>query len=60
MNFSPEAAKSVEELAAQRGVTPEDIVHDALQLLIWIEEAKKQGYHVLLERQGRVRELSMP
>lgn len=58
VNFAPSAYAALERLAARRGKTLSDALRDAIQLETWLANAEDDGWHVLLEKDGRVRELA--
>jgi len=57
VNFSQSAYETLEQLAAQKGKSMSEVLRDAIQLEKWLTDAKAEGWHVLLEKSGRVREL---
>jgi predicted DNA-binding protein len=57
VNFSKSAYETLEQLAAQRGKSMSDVLRDAIQLERWLSDARADGWSVLLEKDGRVREL---
>lgn len=60
VNFAPSAYATLDRLAARKGKTMSEILRDAIQLEAWLANAEDDGWHVLLERDGRVRELVRP
>src|SRR5690349_1214976 len=58
VNFAPSAYEALERLAQRRGKTLSEILRDAIQLESWLQAAEDEGWHVLLERDGHVRELA--
>lgn len=57
VNFSMSAYRTLEELAVTKHKSMADVLRDAIQLEKWLTDARSEGWHVLLERDGRVREL---
>ena len=60
VDFADGTYAALEKIATERGVSIGEVLQDAIQLQAWIVEAKAQGTHVLLERNGHVRELALP
>ena len=60
VKFAPSAYATLERLARRRGKTMSEVLRDAIQLESWLANAEDEGWHVLLERKGRVRELVRP
>jgi hypothetical protein len=58
VNFAPSAYQALERLAARKGKTMSEVLRDAIQLESWLAAAEDEGWHILLERNGRVRELA--
>ncbi len=58
VNFSRSAYTTLEELAKRRGKSLSDVLRDAIQLEKWLTDAHDEGWHTLLEKDGRVRELA--
>lgn len=57
VNFSQSAYDTLDELAKRKDKSMSDILREAIQLEKWISDCQEQGWHVLLEKDGRVREL---
>ena len=58
VNFSDQAYRTLEDVAAMRGLTMSDTLRQAIALFSWYVETKRQGGRVLVERpDGAVREL---
>jgi hypothetical protein len=47
----------LEKLAAKRGKTIYSTVRDALALELWFEETQDEGGRILVERDGKAREI---
>lgn len=60
VKFAPSAYATLERLARRRGKTMSEVLRDAIQMESWLANAEDEGWHVLLEREGRVRELVRP
>ncbi len=57
VNFTGEAYETLEQLAASRGKTISDVLRDAVTLERWLEENRRAGARILIERDGKTREL---
>lgn len=57
VNFSQSAYETLEQLAKQKDKSMSDILRESIQLEKWLSDCEAQGWHVLLEKNGRVREL---
>ena len=57
VNFSQSAYETLEQLGGAKGKSMSEVLRDAIQLEKWLTDAKAEGWHVLLEKDGRVREL---
>jgi hypothetical protein len=57
VNFSPDAYRDLTELAERKGKTVSDLMRDAIALERWFDEANREGSRVLVERDGKVREV---
>lgn len=57
VNFSEEAYDELTELAQRKGKTLSDLLRDAIALERWFDETKREGSRVLVERDGKVREI---
>lgn len=55
--FTKAGVAALRNLAQQKGRSVGETVRDALALETWIEETKRSGGHVLVERKGRLQEL---
>ena len=55
--FSQNAYEVLEELARCKGKSITDVLRDAIALEKLFEDTRADGGHVLLERDGRLREL---
>lgn len=60
VNFAPSAYATLERLAARKDKTMSEVLRDAIQMESWLANAEDDGWHILLERDGRVRELVRP
>ncbi|MEA2583030.1 MAG: hypothetical protein QOF33_1115 [Thermomicrobiales bacterium] len=60
VNFSGEAYEELAQLAKQSGKSISETVREAIALKRWYERTKQEGWRVLLERDGRVREVVGP
>ena len=57
VNFSGELYDTLMEVSRLRGKNVSDTIRAAITLQKFIEDARRDGYHVLLERNGTVKEL---
>ena len=57
VNFSEDAYRKLTELAQRKGRSVSDVLRDAIALEQWFDEAKQSGSRVLVEREGKVREV---
>jgi len=57
VKFAPSAYATLERLARRRGKTMSEVLRDAIQMESWLVNAEDEDWHVLLEREDRVREL---
>lgn len=60
VNFAPSAYAALDRLARRNGKTMSEVLRDAIQLESWLADATDEGWHILLERNGHVRELVRP
>ena len=52
VNFSESAYKNLTELAERQGKSVSEVLRDAVTLEQWVDEAKREGSRVLIERRG--------
>jgi predicted DNA-binding protein len=57
VNFSEDAYEQLTELAERKGKTVSDLLRDAIALERWFDETNREGSRVLVERDGKVREV---
>jgi hypothetical protein len=58
VNFSDEAAETIEDLAQRRGTTKAEVLRDSLALEKWMDETRRDGGKILVEHSdGRLREV---
>ncbi len=57
VNFSGEAYEALTQLSKAKGKSMSDVLRDAIVLDQWLEEARREGGRVLVERNGKTREL---
>lgn len=57
VNFSEQAYQSLEDLARKTGKSMSDVLRDAIALKVWFENTRQEGGRVLVERDGKLREL---
>lgn len=55
--FSDSAFDTLKELSERKHTTMANILRDAIALEKWIQDAKEDGYHILLEKNGTCREI---
>jgi len=57
MNLPQKTYDQLEKLAAEKGKTLSEVIRDALALELWFEETRDEGGRVLVERNGKAREI---
>jgi hypothetical protein len=57
VNLSDDAYQTLEKLAQDKGKPITQVVRDSVGLEKWFEETRKEGARVLVEREGKVREV---
>ena len=57
VNFSDQAYKTLEGLAEQTGKTMSEVLRDAIALKAWFEQVRTEKGHVLVEKDGKIREV---
>lgn len=57
VNFSGELYDTLTEMARRSGKNVSDTIRAAITLQKFIDDARRDGNHILLERDGKVREL---
>lgn len=57
VNFSEDAYTQLTELAQRRGKTVSDLLREAIALERWFDETTRDGNRVLVERDGKLREI---
>lgn len=57
INFTERAHAELREFAAQTGRTISDVIRDGLALACWFDREQTTGGRILVERDGRVREI---
>jgi len=58
VRFSDQAYRTVQDLAARRGVSMGEIMRQAISVYAWAEEERLQGGHILVEKSnGEIRQL---
>jgi hypothetical protein len=57
VNFSPDAYAMLEDMATSKGTTLSRILRDALALEKYVEDTRREGGRILVERDGIIREL---
>jgi predicted transcriptional regulator len=57
IEFSDEAAAALEELAAKQNTSKAEVIRKALSLEKWFNETTAGGAKILVESDGRVREI---
>ena len=57
VTFSDQAWRTIEDLSARTGHSMAEILRDAVAMYQWSIEVRAQGGHVLVERDGHVREV---
>lgn len=57
VNFSREAYEDLDKLARDQGKTISETLRDAVGFARWYEEVRRAGGHLLVERNGKLREI---
>jgi metal-responsive CopG/Arc/MetJ family transcriptional regulator len=57
VNFSESAYRTLQELAERQGKTMSEVIRDAISLVRWFDEVQQSGGRVLVERDGKAREV---
>ena len=57
VDFPESVVKDIEQLAAAQGKTKAGLLRDAVALEQWFNEINQKGDHVLVERDGKLREI---
>lgn len=57
MNLNKKTYDELEKLAEEKGKTISEIIRDALALELWFEETREEGGRILVERNGKAREI---
>jgi hypothetical protein len=57
VNFSGEAYDTLVQLAKARGTSMSEVLRAALALEKWLEETRREGGRILVERDGTLREV---
>lgn len=57
VNFSEGAYRDLDTLADRQGKTKAEVLRDAIALERWVDEARREGGRILIERDGEVREI---
>jgi hypothetical protein len=57
VNFSEDTFRIIENLARKRGMTVSDVIREAILLEKWFNEMEDEGGRILVERDGKFREL---
>lgn len=57
VNFAPSAYEDLKRLADERGQTMSEVLRNAIALEKWFLDARDRGERVMLERDGKVREV---
>ena len=55
--FSDDDYATLERLAKRRNKSMSLILRDALQLEEWVDDARSDGGHLMIERKGKVQEI---
>jgi hypothetical protein len=52
VSFSDEAYETLEDLAERKGISKVDVLRDSLALEKWLDETRRDGGRILVERQN--------
>jgi predicted DNA-binding protein len=58
VNFAESTYAALEDLAKRKGKTKAEVLRDAIALEKWFQDTREQGAKILVERDGKTRELS--
>lgn len=56
-NFSDQAYRTLVDLSNQTGQSISEVLRQSISLRAWMAEMRAQGGHVLIERDGKIREV---
>jgi hypothetical protein len=57
VTFGDPAWRTISDISRQRGIPLAEVIREALSTYRWLLEVRSQGGHVLIERDGKVREV---
>ena len=57
VEFPEKIYAQLERLARTTGKSKAQVIRDALALEAWLQETREEGGHILVERDGKVREV---
>lgn len=57
VNFSESVYRALEELATRKNKSMAEVLRDAVALEKWVQDARDEGARILVERNGKTREL---
>jgi hypothetical protein len=57
VNFSENAYKTLEDLAQRKGKSMSDVLRDSIALEKWFADTNDEGGKVVVEKDGRAREV---
>lgn len=57
VNLSDEARQIIRDLGERSGRTISEVLRDSFALLMWFDREQRSGSRILVERDGRVREV---
>jgi len=58
VEFSDSTYEVLEQLARRKGKTKATTLRDVIALAKWIEDTRDEGSHILVERNGKIREIA--
>ena len=57
VEFSDSTYEALEQLAKRKGKSKAAALRDVIALAKWIDETEREGGHILVERDGKIREI---
>jgi metal-responsive CopG/Arc/MetJ family transcriptional regulator len=57
VNFSESAYQALEDLAERKGKSMSEVLRDAIALEKWFQDTNEEGGKVVVEKDGRAREV---
>jgi predicted DNA-binding protein len=58
VEFADSTYEALEQLARRKGKTKAATLRDVIALAKWIDDTREAGDHILVERNGKIREIA--